>query len=100
MTYFAIEPFDHGQRFRRGDAIPDGWSEQTLKRLQMRGLIAPRVNPTTATGTTLSASPVAQASPEQTSKPSKRGAKRNQAEASSSPTTPTDSPPGPTASSE
>lgn len=90
MSYFAIEPFDHGQRFRRGDAIPDGWSEQTLKRLQMRGLIGPKVNPTTATGTTLSASPVAQASPEQTSKPSKRGNKRAQAGASLSPTTPTD----------
>lgn len=100
MSYFALEPFDHGQRFRRGDAIPDGWSEQTLKRLQHRGLIAARANPTPATGTTSSALPVAPASPEQTLKPSKRGAKRNQAEASSSPTTPTDSPPGPTASSE
>lgn len=100
MSYIAIEPFDHGQRFRRGDAIPDGWSEQTLKRLQHRGLIAPRANPTTATGTTLSASPVAQASPEQTSKPSKRGAKRSRAEASSSQTTPIDSPSGQTASSE
>lgn len=100
MSYIALEPFDHGQRFRRGDAIPDNWSEQTLKRLQQRGLIAPRANPTTATGTTSSASPVAPASPEQTSKPSKRGARRNQAEASSSPTPPTDLPRGRTASSE
>lgn len=100
MSYIAIEPFDHGQRFRRGDTIPDSWSEQTLKRLQMRGLIGPAANPTPATGTTSSASPVAPVSPEQTLKPSKRGAKRAQAEASSSPTPPTDSPPGPTASSE
>lgn len=100
MSYIAIEPFDHGQRFRRGDAVPDSWSEQTLKRLQMRGLIGLAANPTPATGTTLSASPVAPASPEQTLKPSKRGAKRAQAGASSSPTPPTDLPPGLTASSE
>ena len=100
MTYIAIEPFDHNGRFRRGDAIPDGWSDLTLKRLEQRGLIAPRANPTQATGGTLSASPVAPASPEQTLKPSKRGAKRSQDEASSSQTLPTDLPPGPTASSE
>ena len=90
MTYVAIEPFDHNRSYRRGDLIDESLSDLTLKRLQQRGLIGPKVNPTTATGTTLSASPVAQASPEQTSKPSKRGAKRTQAEASSSPTTPTD----------
>lgn len=90
MPYIALEPFDHGQRFRRGDIIPDSWSEHTYARLRLRGLIGPAANPTPATGTTSSASPVAPVSPEQTSKPSKRGNKRAQAEASLSPTTPTD----------
>lgn len=90
MTYVALEPFDHNRSYRRGDVIDESLSDITIKRLQQRGLIGPKANPTPATGTTSSASPVAPVSPEQTLKPSKRGAKRAQAEASSSPTTPTD----------
>ena len=90
MSYVAIEPFDHNRSYRRGDLIDESLSDITLKRLQQRGLIGPKVNPTSATGTMSSASPVAPVSTEQTLKPSKRGSKRAQAEAPSSPTTPAD----------
>ena len=88
MPYIAIEGFEHLKRYRKGDAIDDTLSPATLKKLEQRKLIAPANHPTKATGTPQSASPVAPASPEQTSKPSKRGAKRAKAEGSSSPTTP------------
>ncbi|WP_181244704.1 hypothetical protein, partial [Halomonas sp. ND22Bw] len=81
-TVEALTGFDHGGSRRRGTRFPV--SDHTAKQLARAGLV--RIvedHPKKVAGRKSSASPAAQASPQTTAKPSGRGGKRRQAEASS-----------------
>ncbi|MNY56355.1 hypothetical protein D3C86_1924260 [compost metagenome] len=75
----ALQSFDHNGRRRRGERFPvsDGHAA-ALVRAGLVSMAAPD-DPGQAAGGKPSASPAAPASPEQTSKPSARGAKPKKA---------------------
>lgn len=45
MEYVALQPFEHGRTYRRGDTMGAELSSATLAELEKRGLIAAKPEP-------------------------------------------------------